>query len=62
MSKEILAIPEEHLKHVIRIIGVGMNMLNVDHTTIPREVFDNLTKWCTEEEQYLERLEDDKNF
>ena len=50
--QEILAVPEEYLEEVIRIIRNGL----ANTKGVPEEVWDNLTRWCNEEEKYLERL------
>ena len=48
MAKEILAIPEEQLLEVVMVIRAGLQVVDVS-----RETFDELTKWCNEEEEYL---------
>lgn len=53
MAKEVLAIPEEHLKEVIQVIRVGLQ-----HVRVAPEVLDQLTIWCMESEEYLKGLED----
>ena len=49
MAKEILAVPEEHLKEVIQVIRAGI-------TTTPNlseEVAEQLQKWCNDEARYI---------
>lgn len=53
MASEILVVPEEHLSDVIEVIRVGLANLIV-HRDIERA----LTKWCNDEERYLNQLED----
>lgn len=57
MAKEILAIPEQHLAHVIRVIRDGLFYID-EHSRvpIPNEVEYALRKWCDGEEEYLQRL------
>lgn len=49
MAKEILAIPEDKLSEVIAVIRAGLVIADVSSETI-----EQLTKWCNEEEEYLE--------
>ena len=51
MAKEILSIPEENLKEVIGVIRIGLGHIRF----ISEETRANLTKWCDEEEEYLQR-------
>jgi hypothetical protein len=55
MASEVLAIPEEHLAEVIKIIRSGL--AHKGHVT--KEVRDQLKQWCDEEEEYLSRLNSD---
>lgn len=48
MAKEILAIPEEQLLEVVRVIRAGLQVVDVS-----RETFNELTKWCNKEVEYL---------
>jgi len=48
MAKEILAVPEEYLPAVIAVIRNGLAV-----TSVPKEVKENLLKWCKEEEKYM---------
>ena len=52
MATEILAIPEEHLQQTIDVIRAGLHVIG---KLVTKEVFEQLTKWCDEEEQYLNR-------
>ncbi len=53
---EALYIPEHHLSKVIEIIRIGLQ-----HTRpVPREVREQLLKWCREEEDYVRRMAEDK--
>ena len=56
MAKEILAVPEEHLEEVILVLRTGLKTAKVS-----KEVHERLSRWCDEEEKYIERLkgEDD---
>lgn len=60
MATEILAVPEECLPRVIEVIRQGLATLGR-----PRKVKNGaeadalLRRWCDEEEEYLERLQDD---
>ena len=54
MTKEILAIPEQHLQEVIDIIRAGIFSIGV--LAVSQEVKDALFQWCDEEEEYLSRL------
>lgn len=49
MAKEILAIPEEQLLEVVKVIRAGLQVVDVS-----RETSDNLTNWCNDEEEYLD--------
>jgi hypothetical protein len=55
MAKEILAIPEEHLAEVIRVIRAGLALAAVSN-----EVREQLTKWCDAEEEYLRDLQENE--
>lgn len=49
MASEILAVPEEHLSDVIKVIRTGLK-----HTKrVPRVVREQLKRWCDDEEEYL---------
>jgi len=50
--QEILAVPEEYLEEVIKIIRNGL----ANTKDVPDEVHENLTRWCNDEEQYLKSL------
>lgn len=56
MASEILAVPEEYLEEVIKVIRTGLK-----HTKVSRSVKSNLTKWCNEEEQYLLEMDEDED-
>jgi len=52
MGKEILAIPEEHLSYVVRVIRDGLDHLISDHQIFyDDEAYIQLTKWCDEMEK-----------
>lgn len=51
MAKEILAIPEEALGEVIRVIRMGLEVADVSDDTRTA-----LTLWCDDEEEYVARL------
>lgn len=55
MASEILAVPEDRLMDVIRVIRAGLKA----EKNVPREVRSQLTKWCNEEEEYLNRGSED---
>lgn len=55
MAKEILAVPEEHLEDVIYVIRRGLSSTKKG---IDKEVFEMLTKWCDEEDEYVKRLKE----
>jgi hypothetical protein len=55
MASEILAIPEENLEEVIRIIRTGIKNSN----NVSTDVRYNLEKWCKKEEKYLKELNED---
>lgn len=61
MASEILAVPEEHLADVIRVIRAGLKQYPFRRSggNINPEVREQLNKWCDEEEEYLNRLEND---
>lgn len=50
MAKEVLAVPEEKLGEVIRVIRAG---LKAKPLRISRETIRVLKGWCDEEEDYL---------
>ena len=51
MAKEILAVPEEYLEEVIRVIRAGLVIASA--CDVVRE---QLTKWCDSEEEYLRTI------
>lgn len=51
MARELLTIPEEHLRDVVHVIQAGLNEVEVD-----QEVYEALTEWCEGMKGYLERL------
>ncbi len=53
MASEVLAIPEDHLLEVIRVIRAGLEALGKDVT---KETQQQLKKWCDEEEAYMRRF------
>lgn len=55
MASETLSVPEEHLGDVIHVIRRGLQSTK---KSIDKEVYEQLTKWCDEEEEYLKRLGD----
>lgn len=55
MASEILAVPEEHLEHVISVIIHGLA-----ETTVPKKVEKALRKWCKDEREYIRRCRDGK--
>lgn len=55
MANEILAVPEDSLAEVIRIIRAGLKAAK----KVSRNTLERLTEWCDEEEAYLKRLADD---
>lgn len=50
MAKEILVVPEEHLREVIAVIRAGLKHCRTTHV-----VSAQLNKWCRDEERYLDR-------
>lgn len=58
MAKEVLAVPEEHLEEVIKVIRAGLEHFYYGprHPGVDPEVREQLLKWCDEEEQYLKEL------
>lgn len=56
MAKEILAVPEEHLADVIKVIRAGIEVISFDQDSVDSEVIEQLTKWCDSEEAYLKDL------
>jgi hypothetical protein len=54
MAKEILAVPEQHLEDVIYVIRRGLQSTKKG---ISKEVVEQLTKWCDDEEEYLKVLQ-----
>ena len=57
MSSEILAVPEYHLQEVIDVIRAGLHALREN---ISKEVKEQLTNWCDEEEEYLNQDDEDE--
>jgi hypothetical protein len=53
MASEVLSVPEEKLGEVIKVIRAGLMTLDMD---VSDDTFENLTKWCDEEEEYLKRI------
>ena len=56
MASEVLSVPEEHLEDVIYVIRRGLASTKKG---IDKAVFDQLTKWCDEEEEHLKRLKNE---
>jgi hypothetical protein len=56
MASEVLAVPEEHLEDVIHVIRRGLASTK---KSIHKDVLKQLTKWCDEEEEYLQRLKEE---
>ena len=54
MGKEVLVIPEQHLKEVIDVILNGLRVTNCSDY-----VKDKLSNWCKDESSYLSRLRED---
>lgn len=54
MAKETLHVPEEDLGEVIDVIRAGLKA-----TRVSNDVWVALNKWCDDEEEYLERLQED---
>ena len=54
VASEILAVPEEFLPEVIKIIRTGL----IHTPEVSEPVREQLTKWCSEEEAYLEGSDD----
>lgn len=50
---EILTVPEYALRDVIAVIKAGLNSLEDE---VPQVVRENLERWCSEEEDYLNRI------
>jgi hypothetical protein len=59
MASELLSVPEEHLREVILVIRKGLASVKAEKVKIKADVRRQLTKWCDEEEEYLECLEGD---
>ena len=55
MAKEILAVPEENLKEVIKIIRAGLHLLD---KKITKDTKENLEEWCNDEEEYMRGWKD----
>lgn len=51
MASEILSIPEEHMTDVIEVIRMGLLHSN----TANQEVREQLSKWCNEHAEYINR-------
>ena len=54
MASEILAVPEQRLEEVIRVIRAGLKAVK---PPVSKDVENNLLLWCHDEEEYLKRLE-----
>lgn len=55
MAKEVLAVPEDSLLEVIKIIRAGLKATK----KVTPDVRYNLKKWCDEEEAYMKGLNED---
>lgn len=55
MATETLSVPEDNLHDVIKVIRVGLeNIISVPFMDqISNETREQLTRWCDEEEAYL---------
>lgn len=51
MASEVLAVPEENLAEVIKVIRAGLRT-----TTVSNETHEQLTNWCDAEERYLKDM------
>jgi hypothetical protein len=62
MASEILAVPEEHLEEVIKIIRMGLEHFYYGprHPGVHPDVREQLLKWCDDEEEYLKTLAGDE--
>jgi len=59
MAKEVLAVPEQFLGDVIKIIRAGLGVYEeVMVPEIDPDVIYNLTKWFNDEEEYLKSMEE----
>lgn len=56
MASEILSVPEEYLKEVIKIIRAGVKACNSGKSEVSAVVEHNLLQWCKDEEAYLRKL------
>mgnify|MGYP001559791992 CR=1 FL=1 len=55
MAKEILAVPEDKLEEIIKVIRAGLHLLD---KKISKDTKYNLEEWCRVEEEYLRGLKD----
>lgn len=55
MAKEALYVSEERLAEVISVIRAGLEV----SPDISEETAHNLSAWCEEEDEYLQRLQED---
>jgi hypothetical protein len=53
MAKEILAVPEEYLQEVIDVIRAGLHVMS---SIVKPETKEQLTKWCDDEQKYINLL------
>lgn len=54
LATEVLNVPEENLRDVIKVLRAGLKKVKVS-----RDTKEALTRWCDEEEEYLDRQEED---
>jgi hypothetical protein len=57
MATEVLVVPEDNLREVIRIIRAGLKATSKERG-ISKETRRQLTKWCNDEAQYLDECEE----
>lgn len=50
LATEVLNVPEENLRDVIKVIRAGLKKVKV-----AKDTKEALTRWCDEEEEYLDR-------
>lgn len=56
MAKEILAVPEQYLGDVIKVIRTGLLFMAQVEQPPDSALVEQLTKWCDEKEAYLRSM------
>ena len=57
MAKEILAVPEERLAEVCRVIRAGLLVEKASNYPLHPDTVDGLEGWCADIDEYLQDIQ-----